>query len=481
MIYTQTDIINAQIVKNATSGATKEQFIMQVIREFEASPEYQEMVQGRLYFENKNPPVVNKRRMVISANGLLMEDTTLSNNQIAHPFMRKLTRQKVNYLLSKPFSIETDDKEMLAAVQPYVGKKFLRLLKNTGYGAIKEGIHWLRPYYDQDGNLQFMRALGLQVIPLWTDLDHTIMDAVIYTFFVEVYEGQNRKTVRKVEYHDADGVSYYTADGISGALIPDIERTDTSVFTIDDKPYMWERHPFIPFRYNPDEISLLRYIKGMIDSYDWVVSTVADLLDDIPALIYVLKSVGNVDLSEFRQNMMQYKAVKVSADGDLTTLNPQINIDAVEKHLERLYKDIFDAGDGVDTQSLNTSNISTDTFRMLYNGLDMDCQSMGTEFAASLNDVFWFIFFDIRLKTGKDFFDTEYEVVWNTDIAVNESETIDNIVKLKGIVSDELLDEQNPWVKNPAAEQARRRAQEKREQSGGFGFPNEKADEGDDS
>ena len=44
---------------------------------------------------------------------------------------------------------------------------------------------------------------------------------------------------------------------------------------------------------------------------------------------------------------------------------------------------------------------------------------------------------------------------------INETEIIDNVVKLDGKVSQRTLDEMNPWVEDPDVEQKRRSEDEK--------------------
>ena len=60
----------------------------------------------------------------------------------------------------------------------------------------------------------------------------------------------------------------------------------------------------------------------------------------------------------------------------------------------------------------------------------------------------WFI--DCHLKnTGcGDFFDEKVEFIFNRDTIMNESEVINDCIKLKGILSDDTIIAQIPWVKD---------------------------------
>ncbi len=53
-------------------------------------------------------------------------------------------------------------------------------------------------------------------------------------------------------------------------------------------------------------------------------------------------------------------------------------------------------------------------------------------------------------------------VIFNRDILINETEAIDNCGKSKGIISDETIVKQHPWVDDPEEELARLKAEKDR-------------------
>ena len=57
----------------------------------------------------------------------------------------------------------------------------------------------------------------------------------------------------------------------------------------------------------------------------------------------------------------------------------------------------------------------------------------------------------IKLSIG-DFEQEEVEIIFNRDMMLNEGEVIDNISKSVGIISDETLVAQHPWVDDVQAE-----------------------------
>ena len=105
---TQTELINRQIADNSPQGAQQVAFIQAMISEFEGSAAYKFMEVAQRYYEN-DPDIRDKKRTVIAKdmenNAVLKESKVLTNNKLQHNFMKKLTRQKIAYMLGKPFTL----------------------------------------------------------------------------------------------------------------------------------------------------------------------------------------------------------------------------------------------------------------------------------------------------------------------------------------------------------------------------------------
>ena len=71
-----------------------------------------------------------------------------------------------------------------------------------------------------------------------------------------------------------------------------------------------------------------------------------------------------------------------------------------------------------------------------------------------------FIQEDLKRRGEGDFTGVPYEIVWNTDTAINQSETIENLVKSAGMLSRETLLAQHPFVGDVKREMARMRKEE---------------------
>lgn len=469
---TLTEVISHQIAEHSNTGKPLREFLSTVISEFESSEFRKNMDVAWRYYNNEND--INKaKRMVIgrdptTGQPVLVESKVLANNKLNHNFLRKLTRQKIGYMLGKPFTLARtksapDDERadrFFEKTRKYMGMNFFSMIKNVARDSIVKGMGWIMVYYNEEGELKFKRVNPEEVIPLWADSDHTVLDAAIRKYTIEQYQGGKKKLLKFVDYYTLEGVYHFQYND-NGELV-EAEEPYTSNFYVtrlneatgetERVGVNWTKIPLIPFKYDPDEQNLLSRIKTLIDDYDSKTSGVANSIDDFPNSITVVKNYDGASKEEFVHNKNQYRTIFVQGDGDAKSLETKLNIEEIDKHLERLRQDIYEFGQGVNTANKDIRDTSGVALRFLYADLDMDCMDWGSELQRSLMNLFWFIQQDIMAKEGEDFTDVEYEIVFNRDVIINESETIQNCFTSKGIISDETIAANHPWTLNPRKE-----------------------------
>lgn len=467
-----------------TYGKPQEDFIFANIREFESSELFSYRDTSLQYFTN-NTDIDNKERFYFDRRGNKIVDTTVSNVKLKHSMYRKLVNQKVNYLLSKPFSIkgEPDTEEILTQ---YFNSDFLYQLQNVVRYSIMTGISWLQVYYDNDGNLKFKRIPENEVIPFWADADHTVLDAVIRFYKIIEYKPNADKIEHtKVEYYTPEGVWYY--EMVENGLIPDPDRPQGAVSghyevvqnkvvngltELDENglpiresiPQNWGRIPFVPLKYNTQELPLLKFIKELLDDYDSITSDASDTIHDIPLSVRVVKNYDGTDKDEFLTNLKQLKLAFVSEEGDMTNLEMPLELDGIETHLKRLRKDIYENGCGVDTQDENMRDTSGEALKFRYIDLSLDCQDLGVQVSTALKSLAYFIFNHEKQFNNKTTTKESFQIVFNTDMITNESQTILDCKNSVGIISNKTILSHHPYVVDVEKEQEQLSKEQEEEQ-----------------
>lgn len=456
--------------ENATIRITDTQFIEQEIRRFKFSKRRKEMLDGERYYIGQHDILLRKRTM-IGENGDLEEVTNLPNNRIVDNQYKKMVDQKNNYLLGQPLSIKCDNDDYSKILKKILNKKFLRLMKNVGEDSLNDGIGWLFAYYDEHGEFTFKRFKPYEIIPGWADADHTKLEYAIRIYEVITYQGTFERIIEKVEVYDDTGINYFElSDG--GSLKP-CEPYHQDYFTIIDNEieqgYNWSRIPLIPFKYNSKEIPLINMVKSLQDGLNLIESNFQNQMEEDPRnTILVLVNYDGQKLGEFRKNLSQYGAVKVKtidgAAGDLKTLQVEVNSENYKVILEIFKKAIIENAMGYDAKDDRLAgNPNQMNIQSMYSDIDLDANGTETEYQASFEELLWFV--NVHLfNTGQgDFENEEVDVIFNRDILINESEVIDNCTKSVGLLSDETVVSNHPWIDDPLSELDRIEKQKEKE------------------
>lgn len=466
----------AQAVTIGKDRISDEQYIINEINTFKVSQRRKDMLDGEKYYAGKHD-ILSRVRTVIGEDGELTEVKNLPNNRIVDNQYKKMVDQKTNYLLGQPLTFQSDNDAYAKIVKQIFNKKFQRTLKSIGEDSLNCGIAWLFVYYDDKGNLAFKRIKPFEVIPGWHDSEHTQLDYAIRIYEVIVYEGKTEKVVEKVEVYDDKGVNYFELDG--GTLKPCEPFFQNYITVVNEDGtedgFNWTRIPLIPFKYNSKEIPLIKMVKSLQDGLNLIESNFQNSMEeDTRNTILVLMNYDGENLGEFRKNLAQYGAVKVrtvdGAGGDLKTLQVEVNSENYKAILEIFKKAIIENAMGYDAKDDRLAgNPNQMNIQSMYSDIDLDANNMETEYQASFEDLLWFV--DNHLaNTGQgDYEDTDVDVIFNRDMLLNESEVITNCSNSVGILSDETIIANHPWVDDPQAE-LERVQKEKEENMEQFGF-----------
>lgn len=434
------------------------QWLGEEINEFLNSDSRNLMLTGEQYYEVNND--IFKRKITRpSENGGNEEIKYKANNKLAHAFYKNLVDEKVNYLLGKDYTLKSDNEEYIQKLDWTLGEDFLDILNELGYEASNKGLGWLHIFINEESKLDYMVIPSEQVIPIWIDRRHKALERLIRLYDVVVYEGTEKKTVTKIELWYQDKVEYYIKDG--EAIKLDSEKYlniegNIGHYLKDGKYAVWNKVPFIPFKNNRIEKADIKFIKSLIDNYDLSRSDVANFIEEVKNLIFVLKGYGGEDMGEFMDNLNFYRAIPIDdvEDGGVDVLNPTMDVEAMKVHFEQLKRDINECGQGVnkDLDKFGSSP-SGIALKFLYSGIDLKCNSLEVLFKKAFKELLYFINIYLSESNQGSYKDVPVELIFNKNIKINETETITNCINSKGVISNKTIMANHPWVQDPVAEQ----------------------------
>ena len=439
------------IVTAGAKTADDKKFLERELKKFINSPKRRNMIAGDLYYDYEQA-INKKQRLVIGNDGVMVVDPHLPNNRFTDNQYGGMVDQKVNYLLSKPITFKTENEQYADVLKQVFNKRFHRTLKNIGKDSYNGGIAWLYVYYDESGDFRIKKFHPWEVLPFWKDDDHTELDFAVRVYDVETYEGDMEKIITFVEVYDTKGIHKFKLDG--NKLVPDYStyyfelETDEGVI-----PYNWDRIPLIPFKANNNETSLLKKCKSLQDGINEILSNFGDGMQENASgnTILIIKNYDGTDLGQFRQNLAQYKAVKVrtvdGADGGIDSLQIEVNCDNYKSILQELRKALIQNCKGYDIEELKSQGSPNEmTIKAVYSQIDLDANEIETEYQASFEELLWFVNQHfINIGVG-DFTNEDIEVIFNRDMMVNESQIIADINASSVLLSKRTCVAQHPYV-----------------------------------
>jgi len=480
-MITELERIDYELKKNAENGIKLSEFIYREKKEFEQSTRYKEMKIGDRYFANSSD-IQKKNRVYIDVDGTEKISQHAKNFKLEHSIIYKLVMQKAGFLLKKEPTIQQRDEEhkddnYSKEISNIFNKKMHKRLKRTVIEAVNKGIGWWYVYIDEEGNLKTQLKYATKVIPLWADDEHEVLDAIILVYKLEEYTDTGKKNVIKIEYCNLEGVRYYVLDG--DHLIEDVveaerhtaaflkkDKEGISVFghfILNEKPKVWKKIPYIYFKYNCNELSLIHYLKSLVDCYNEMTSRKADNIYEAPDGVNVVKNYSD-DEEKFQKNLQTYNTIFIDDDGGYKREKIETDIDAYKVFIEQLRRDIYEAGFGIDTQSEKFGNQKTGVaIEELYADLDLDCSNIEIEFQASLEYFKYFIDNWLYLKTNKDYSEIDLDFIFNKTMTVNEQELIENCKNSIGIISMKTIRAKHPYVTDIEKEEKQIKIEEQTE------------------
>lgn len=435
-----------------------EEIILQEIKAWRLSQKRKLMLTGMAY-DRGDHDILKRHRTAIGQDGKLKELSNLPNNRTINNQYHKLVLQKTNYLVGQPLTFTTQNEALYDHLMAIFDRRFHRTLNRLAEDSLNCGLGWLYVGVDDRGELVLRRIKPSEIIAGWRDDEKTELDYVIRVYTQERRTRQSVEAVEKIEVYDEGVVRYFEL--VDGRLKP-AAPYETPYLKIEDTSLAWPEIPFIPWRSNAQEIPLIKRVKSLQDGLNQLISDFQNALqEDARNTILIIHNYDGQDLGEFRQNLATYGAVKVSEDGDVSTLEVKVDAGNYEAILKILKQAIIENGAGFDSKDDRMlGNPNQMNIQSMYSEIDLDANAMETEFQASFDQLLGFIASYLSF-TGQAVFDpSTVDVIFNRDVLINESEAIQNIVSSQGILSRKTLIAQHPWIDDPQGEIERLRQEQ---------------------
>lgn len=396
------------------------EFILDAVRAHKETDAYKNARAAEAYYAKHNLTIEKFQKFLYDAAGRAMPDLFSANYKLKTLFFRRFVIQQVQYVLSNGVTFkENGTKDKLGAD---IDNALTDLAKKAMVGGVAFGF-WNYDHLEVFSLADTPRSPGF--VPLY-DEDTSLLKAGI--------RYSNNGFAERYTLYELDGITEYIKRNKEEiAVLKEkhgyIKNTKTTEATgVEEEEYLnYPGFPIIPMYANDLRDSELVGIRESIDCYDFIKSGMANTVDDTSGFYWLLYGEGgmdDVDVSHFVNRMKQLKGAVLGADMKAEAHTLDVPVEAREKLLDRLRKDLYEDFMLLDIEKALSGDITATGIRMAYQQQDDKCG----DFEYHIRD------FIARLLSLLGINDTP-EFKWNR--IANATEEIQNIMTEWPLIGDD--------------------------------------------
>jgi len=377
-------------------------------------------------------------------------ETTAANNRLPNPFRTNIVDQVVGYMYGEPISYglertAEDEQNLEPTAEELWFQKWRRvnqiddLDSQTGKMTSICGYGARLLYVDKDLEPQVMD------IPPWEAIfiEDRSLDEVQYalrTYPVIVEENGKMLERTRVEWYDDRYVTFYVETrGGDYVLDPTEPR--------NPMPHQFQAIPLIRFKNNNERKGDFEGVRPLIDAYDRLISDAQNVLEDFRAAFMVFEGDSPPDPADINA-MKQYRTI--SGPGRVYYLTKEINDAFLEKQKDTLQRNIYKFSQTVDMDDdAFHSAESGEARKWRLQSLENKAITKERKFTQALQEMFR-VLCTYRRVPINDWTRITFDFRRNLPIDLQYLGEVAG--KFKGIISDETLLAQFPFIEDPRDE-----------------------------
>ena len=344
------------------------------------------------------------------------ENSMWPNSKLRFGHINRVIKQRVNYAFGRKCTFSEESEQ--------VGVLFdMDTIRKCAWYISAHGSAFLEICFNVDGVMSGIKAHDIAHCFEFNDAETltrgwVIVEEVLNEFGMK-NEDDDSLQVRVVE--ESENKESFT---IYNFLFAKNELSEISYLppqTItrlhDDKIRRFNGDIVMKLHTNPFEIGVYKEILSISDEFDSMASSNSDYLKKSPRSPIVVKGYGTT-LSELVTNVQTYNVIPIQGDGDVSLLKSEQDISAAQHHLELIEASIRDQTAWVKSELGNVV--------------------MTQAFDGSKHYV-------VNAVPGLR---EDIEVAYDSDVMVNETDTVTNCVNSLDILSRRTILENHPFVRS---------------------------------
>ena len=390
----------------------------------------------------------------------MYSDPSKPCNRVVTNYCRSIVSNFAGFNLGIPATYQVDDNvQYFLRYNDYIQKDTELLTQGLIFGVAYELL-----YIDSDGETRFENISPLYGFDIYSsDLSDDDMSA-----FVRIYTEDNVDITQSNTYmvvvYTKDKITTYKTVGEFGSLE-----------FVSEVPHSFGQVPVVAFNLNPEREGIFEQIIPLQDSYNEVLSAQLDELGMLVDSFLVLKGVSAE--KEDIQDMKTNRVLLMDADSSAEFLVKNVNNSQIIEILTEIKKRIIEISTCPDFSAENFATTSGIALQYRLTGFRNTSLAFMSQLEKALRRRIELFGWIEQIKGDKV---TDFKITFTNNLPTNTLEIAQIVNQLRGLVSDETLLSQIPFV-DDAEEELKKAQAEKQANMKLYDFGSGENEEGADN
>ena len=355
-------------------------------------------------------------------------DTGKPANKIITNFCHTITDTYEGYLTGIPIQYSNDNFDEILNILKYND------VKNEDGEFLRQGLIFGRSfeicYIDEDKKQRFRTLDPRECIPVY---DNTLNNNLLYVIRFwrsDMFDKSNEEYI--VEVYGAQSTKRYKSNvGFSSFTL------------IEEVPNFYGQCPITVFSLNTEEESIFHNIMSLQDAYNTLLSSEIDDWESFCDAYMILKGAA-IDEEEM-ENMKKHRLLIMDTDAEAQYLTKDVNDVQIRNMLQLVNDNIHKIACCPDfsQESFGTSSGIALRYRLL--GFENNAAAIESNFKMALQRRIELLCSIIQLTGGEALW-RDVKITFYRNLPINLEETSTIVNNLRGLVSDETLLSQIPFI-----------------------------------
>ena len=427
----------------------KTKWLQSAIMTYRNSPEYKKALEEQEYMAGRNTEILKTVKVIYNMAGLPENDFTASNIKIRNRLIHRLVTDRCSYSLGNGISFSGRERvpvdgvmQTVDPVKDELGNDFDQYVYQTAYWAQGNGAAYLYVHkgFEQD-EWEYTLFRKTEFLPLYDEHTGALRGGVRFWSL-----DWGKRPITAVLYTEAGYERYETPEKKYGlSALEKVEDLKPYIETVQTSEAFGEEVtgtgnlttlPIFPLYSGENRDSALDNLKPLIDSYDMVVSGLANDIKDCAQIYWLVSGAMGMSEADKRQLLdrliLQHMAVIDGENSSITPYTQEIPYQAREAALKQIRNQMYENFGGFDVHTVE-AGATNDHIEAAYWPMDEEADAFEYQLI-------------LFIRMILDMMGIDAVPIFQRNRVSNQKEQTEMVIAAAEYLDDRTILEKLPWI-----------------------------------